>query len=74
MAPIVQSVILKKSMLSLEEAKDWILRHGYKVKKVDITPEYWRFRQVDPKHLQLLGYRARAQPLGDVGYLILFYQ
>lgn len=74
MPPIVQSVLLRKEKFSLDEAKDWILNHGYKLVKVDTTPEYYRFRQMDPKHLEILGYRARTQPLGDVGHLILFYQ
>jgi len=61
-------------MFSPEEAKRWILGHGYKLKKIDVSPEYYRFRQEEPKHLELLGFRARTQPLGNVGYLILFYQ
>ena len=73
MAPVVQSVLLRKDKFSLDEAKGWLLNHGYKFYKVDMTPEFYRFRQVEPKHLELLGYRARTQPLGDVGHLILFY-
>jgi hypothetical protein len=66
--------MLRRDMFSLNEAKEWILSHGYALKKIDITPGYFRFRQVEPAHLQALGMKARTQALGKVGFLVLFYQ
>lgn len=73
MAPVVQSVILRRNLFSPQEAIDWIVSHGYKATKMDVTPEYYRFRQTSPEHLKMLGYYARTTPLGKDGYLIIYY-
>ena len=44
----VQSIIFKKSEYSLEEAKDWLKKNGYKYSKVDEKESTYRFRQIDP--------------------------
>lgn len=45
----VQSVIVNKRFFYLDEAIDWVRIHGYKVKKIDETDNYYRFRQFNPK-------------------------
>jgi len=52
----VQSVLVKKKYYSLENAMEWVLQHGYKVKKVDETKKFYRFRQITPKTLKKNGY------------------
>lgn len=70
---IVQSVILKRSHFTLAEAKMWAAKEGYKHNKVDITPHTFRFRQVSPDIVKT-GYRPRMVRIGDIGYLLIFYQ
>jgi len=73
MKHVVQSVLLKRSQFTLPEAVKWLEKHGYTHHKVDATPEYYRFRQHDPHHLEALKYRARTIKLGNLGLLIIFY-
>lgn len=46
----VQSVLIPKNKFNIIEARSYIRSHGYKLKKIDITENYYRFRQVDPVH------------------------
>lgn len=71
MAYLVQSVQLSRDKFSRREAFEWIHKHGYKGTKVDMTPHYYRFRQVDPAMLH--HGRFRTIELGDDGYMTLYY-
>lgn len=71
MAYVVQSVLLHKSKFSKGEAFKWVREHGYKADKVDVTHDYYRFRQVEPIHSVALRYRTI--PIGDVGQLVVIY-
>ena len=71
MSYTVQSVILKRDKFSKGDAFKWIRDHGYKASKVDVTPQYFRFRQVDPSDLH--GFRFREVALGKDGYLVMAY-
>jgi hypothetical protein len=44
----VQSVLIPVKKFSLKEATDWLLEHKYRLRKVDVTDEYYRFRQSEP--------------------------
>lgn len=68
---IVQSVLLKREKFGKGEAFDWVRKHGYKAEKVDVTPHYYRFRQMDSASLH--GFRFREIPLGKDGYLTVAY-
>ena len=68
---LVQSVLLRRSTFSKGDAFAWVRDHGYSASKVDITPEFYRFRQADPERFH--GGRFRTVDLGDVGNLILVY-
>ena len=69
---LTQSVILRRDKFSKGEAYKWVHDHDFTVRYgVDITPEYYRFRQVPPERLE--GFRFRSIPLGDVGYEIIAY-
>jgi hypothetical protein len=45
----VQSVLFDKSKYTPEEAVIWLARHGFKLRKIDITENLLRFRQFDPR-------------------------
>lgn len=68
---IVQSILLKREKFSKAEAFKWVREHGYKADKVDVTHDYYRFRQVEPSILHLL--RPKTISLGDVGQMIVGY-
>jgi hypothetical protein len=68
---VVQSVILKRDKFTRHKAFDWIYDHEYKADKVDMTPEYYRFRQHDPS--QLHHGRFKTIKIGEDGYLVMFY-
>ncbi len=55
-----QSVLIPRKKFSLLTAKEWILSNGYKFKKVDITTNYFRFRQVAPS--QMSDYHMKTLP------------
>ena len=44
----IQSVILDKNLFTLKSAYAWIIKHGFKYYKIDITKDKYRFRQLDP--------------------------
>jgi hypothetical protein len=45
----VQSVLIPRKKFNLTQAQDYVVEHNYKVKKVDLTENYYRFRQYTPK-------------------------
>ena len=71
MPHLIQSVQLRRDKFSKGEAFAWVRSHGYKANKVDITPHFYRFRQVDPERLR--GGRFRTIDFGDVGHGTLVY-
>lgn len=57
---VIQSVVIPKDKFTLTEAKKYIKDHKYKLKKVDITTNYYRFRQVEPiKGRQYYDYKTK---------------
>jgi hypothetical protein len=56
MSSIVQSVLFKKTDYSFFEAVKWLKLHKFKVNKLDITNNWFRFRQYDPIYLKNEGY------------------
>ncbi len=44
----VQSVLFSKNKWSGLEAIKWLKKHKFKVKKIDITDKFFRFRQFKP--------------------------
>ena len=67
----VQSVTLRRAKFTKGEAYDWARTHGYTTRKIDVTPQFYRFRQQDPERFR--GGRFRTIDLGDVGHLIVVY-
>jgi hypothetical protein len=44
----VQSILIDKNFFSLNEAKEWLLKHGHHIYKVDDRGNFYRFRQINP--------------------------
>ena len=44
----IQSVLINKKFYSFKEALKKLLEMGFKYKKVDITKNFYRFRQTNP--------------------------
>lgn len=56
MSSIIQSIIFNLHKWSVIKAAQWLQEHEYKIKKIDITKNYLRFRQVSPTTLKKKGY------------------
>ena len=71
----VQSVIIPKINFTIDDAVKWITSHGYVVKKIDETFNYWRFRQKDPNYLTRLGFiKVISKELPNGVILIIYYR
>ena len=75
----VQSVLFNKDKYTPAEAIVWLKDHKFKVKKIDITDNYLRFRQYTPQYLKKLGYTVtRNHKIGTSKgtqiYLVLCYK
>jgi hypothetical protein len=71
----VQSIVFEKDMIHLQEAIDWVVSHGDKVKKIDETETQYRFRQLNPNYLKRKGFKFfRTKKLNDIVSLILAYK
>ena len=56
MTSIIQSVIFNLHKWTIIKAAQWIQEHEFKIKKIDITKNYLRFRQISPERLKKEGY------------------
>ena len=61
----VQSVLISRKYLTEKKAKEWIVKNGYKLKKIDITKNLYRFRQQPPSHLDEKTFRIKVIKGGD---------
>ena len=61
----VQSVLISRKYLSEKKAKEWIVKNGYKLKKIDITKNLYRFRQLPPSHFDEKTFRIKVIKGGD---------
>jgi hypothetical protein len=71
MSYIVQSIELRRDKMSKGEAFAWMRDHGYPIHKMEMSRNFYHFRQVEPERLR--GGRFRTIALGDVGHLIVVY-
>jgi len=76
---LVQSVLFKKSENTLNSAKEWVSKHGYKWNDTAPnfkTTNFYRVRQLDPKNLENLNYKFRNHIIDKKRriYLILAYK
>ena len=65
---MIQTILIPKNKFSLKEAEKWIVKNKYKKsfygKKVDITENYFRFRQESP--LKFKNYYAKRLKNGII--------
>jgi hypothetical protein len=64
---IVQSILFHRSLYTLNQAREWLTRHRYKSNNLDITNNYFRFRQHEPSSR----YRYRIKQIAP-GILFIF--
>lgn len=57
--------------MSKGSAYTWMREHGFSTKTIDVTPHFYRFRQVDPERLR--GGRFRQIKFGDVALATIVY-
>jgi hypothetical protein len=74
----LHSVLIPKNneFDSLDKAINWIKENDFKVKKkVDITNDYYRFRQLNPQYLIRTGYSEfRSKRLPNGVLLVIAYK
>jgi len=68
---VIQSLALRRDHFTKEEAYRWVRSHGYKADKIDVGPNFFRFRQVDPERLR--GGRFRTIDFGKVAHATIVY-
>lgn len=47
----VQTILIPTSF-TINRAIDWLSKHGFKTQKVDITKNFYRFRQSKPQKIK----------------------
>ena len=65
----IQTVLIPKEDFTLLEALQWLDDHNYAHKKVDITENFWRFRQMTPAK----GGRYETKTLPNGVEIVLHY-
>lgn len=66
----IQSILFPRYKFTINSAKQWIKKNNYKNKKIDITNNYIRFRQITPKKND----KFRIKKLSnDVKLILLIY-
>jgi len=71
----IQSVIFNKHHYTFNDAKKFVKKNGYKIGRIDITKNYYRFRQLEPKYLLQQNYnKIRTKKLNAGIELILYYK
>ena len=61
----IQSVLFPRESFSVSKAKTWAKRHGFTMKKVDETENFYRFRQRPPNQFKPGSFRIIT--LGNSG-------
>jgi hypothetical protein len=64
---IVQSILFHRSLYTLNQAREWLICHRFKSNNLDITTNYFRFRQREPSSR----YRYRIKQIAP-GILFVF--
>jgi len=61
-----QSVLFNKNKYTKKQAEKWLVDNGYKVKKVDITENLRRYRQLPPGSFNQKTYRMKKLKGNDL--------
>ena len=62
----IQSVLVSKNYADLQTAIAWCKKHGFKADKVDVTEDYFRFRQFSPRMCERGSFRTIELEDGNV--------
>ena len=68
---IIQSITFKREF-GLAKAREWLSTNGFGFNKVDITPTQLRFRQYDPKNLEMAGYKFITKRFKHGNFIIAY--
>ena len=71
---MIQSILFEKEKKSISSVKKWITEHGYIYN--DKASNYYRVHQVDPKKLEVKGYKFNMKLIDKKRniYLVLAYK
>jgi hypothetical protein len=72
----IQSILFNSQKNTLKEAIDFLISHDYLSKKLDITDQYYRFRQISPEKLEKEGFNQyrtiTIDPINDIKFIIVY--
>ena len=68
---VVQAVLFKKDDWDLQSSLKWLENDHFKLKKVDITNNWFRYRILEPIELKNRGYTSYANKLIEDEGIIL---
>jgi hypothetical protein len=71
----IQSILFPLRNYTIQKALHFLRQHNYNSKKVDRTPNFLRFRQLDPTYLYRQGYnKVVNKKLPNGVELVIFYK
>ena len=71
----IQAILFEKSVRSIGEAVEWILEHGYAIKKIDELPDSYKFKQLNEAYLKSKGYiNYQNKEIAEGVILVLVYK
>ena len=68
---MIQSILFKSPAYNIKEAIQWLKLRNHSYKKVHITKNYLRFRQISPSKLKENGYSHYFNKVIDNGNIII---
>lgn len=70
----VQCVVFKKPNFDLNKSANWVVANQFQIKKVDETPDTFRFRQFPPNLLRKEGYNKykTVKITDDINFIVAF--
>jgi len=71
----IQSVLFRRPFYTQDEAIIALKNMGGKLRKLDITENFYRFRQLEPKNLTKRGYdQVRTKPITPNIDFVIYYK
>jgi hypothetical protein len=70
----IQSVLFDKNNYTLDDCLNFLANNHYKIKKIDETEKYYRFRQISPTLLKNRGFtRIRTKTIANGTIKLIIY-
>jgi hypothetical protein len=71
----IQSILFRRPFYTQDEAIIALKNMGGKLRKLDITTNFYRFRQLEPKNLTKRGYdQVRTKPITPNIDFVIYYK